>query len=153
AATPFAPPQRKVHNMTTQAATVLIVAVGTRGDVAPYTGLGTRLAAAGYRVAVATQPPFAHLVTGCGLEYREIPGDPRHWLATDTGQRAMGTSLRAMASSLKMIKQGMREVSEGMLAVLRQGADVALVSTGAIPLAYPIVEGPSIPCMGVPLAP
>ena len=38
---------------------VLIVAGGTRGDVAPYTGLGVRLQAAGYHVVVATHHPFA----------------------------------------------------------------------------------------------
>jgi sterol 3beta-glucosyltransferase len=139
--------------MTTNPATVLIVAIGTRGDVAPYTGLGTRLAEAGYRVAVATQAPFAHLITGCGLEYREIPGDPRDWLGTNTGQRALGTGPRALAASVKMIKQGVREVGEGMLAVLRQGADVALLPMGAIPFGYHIAEGLGIPSIGVPLVP
>jgi UDP:flavonoid glycosyltransferase YjiC (YdhE family) len=139
--------------MTGNAATVIIVAVGTRGDVAPYTGLGIRLADAGYRVVVATQPPFAHLVTDCGLEYREIPGDPRDWLATDTGQRALSTGPRAMASSLAMIRRGVREVGEGMLAVLRQGADVALLSMSAIPLGYHVAEGLGIRSIGVPLVP
>jgi UDP:flavonoid glycosyltransferase YjiC (YdhE family) len=139
--------------MTTPSATVLIIAVGTRGDVAPYTGLGTRLAAAGFRVAIATQPPFANLVTGCGLEYREIPGDPRDWLATNTGQRSLDTGPRAMASSVKMMKQGVRDVGEGMLAVAQQGADVALLSMSAIALGYHIAEGLGIPSLGVPLVP
>jgi sterol 3beta-glucosyltransferase len=139
--------------MTGNSATVLIVALGTRGDVAPFTGLGTRLVEAGYRVVVATQPPFADLITGCGLEYREIPGDPRDWLATNTGQRSLGTGPRAIGASLKMIKQGVREHGEGMLAVFRPGADIALLAGAAIPIGYHIAEGLGIPSMGLPLVP
>ncbi|MBO0869388.1 MAG: glycosyltransferase family 1 protein [Micromonosporaceae bacterium] len=132
--------------------TVLILAIGTRGDIAPFTGLGTRLAQAGYRVAIATQPPFAHLVTDCGLEYREIPGDPRSYLATDTGQKALDTGPRAMASSMKLIKQGTREVCDGVLTVLQQGCDLALLTHGTAPM-YPITEALGIPSIGVPLVP
>jgi sterol 3beta-glucosyltransferase len=56
---------------------ILIVTAGSRGDVAPFTGLGQRLQQAGHQVALAAHGRFADLVRECGLEYRALPGDPR----------------------------------------------------------------------------
>ena len=55
---------------------ILIVTAGSRGDVAPFTGLGQRLQQAGHQVALAAHGRFADLVRECGLEYRALPGDP-----------------------------------------------------------------------------
>jgi sterol 3beta-glucosyltransferase len=55
---------------------ILIVTAGSRGDVAPFTGLGQRLQQAGHQVALAAHDRFADLVRECGLEYRALPGDP-----------------------------------------------------------------------------
>jgi sterol 3beta-glucosyltransferase len=55
---------------------ILIVTAGSRGDVAPFTGLGQRLQEAGHQVALAAHGRFADLVRECGLEYRALPGDP-----------------------------------------------------------------------------
>ena len=56
---------------------VLIVAVGSRGDVAPCTGLGQALRAADHSVTIAAYEMFDGLVRDCGLEFRALPGDPR----------------------------------------------------------------------------
>jgi sterol 3beta-glucosyltransferase len=56
---------------------VLVVAVGSRGDVAPCAGLGQALAAAGHRVTVAAYGMFSELVTDSGLGFRALPGDSR----------------------------------------------------------------------------
>lgn len=56
---------------------ILIVTAGSRGDVAPFTGLGQGLLDAGHQVAVAAHLPFAGLVAGCGLDHRPLPGDPQ----------------------------------------------------------------------------
>ncbi|MDT4998114.1 MAG: sterol 3beta-glucosyltransferase, partial [Mycobacterium sp.] len=55
--------------------TIAIAAIGSRGDVAPLTGVGVALREAGHRVVVAAYTPFADLITGCGLEFRELPAD------------------------------------------------------------------------------
>lgn len=67
---------------------ILIVTAGSRGDVAPFTGLGRRLLDVGHRVTVAAHPPFASLVGGCGLGYRPLIGlfeipHPSLWVRTD----------------------------------------------------------------------
>src|SRR3954463_16779823 len=55
---------------------ILIVTAGSRGDVAPYTGLGQRLQQAGPQVALAAHPRFAERVRGSGREHRRLPGAP-----------------------------------------------------------------------------
>ena len=55
---------------------LLIVTAGSRGDVAPFTGLGRRLRQAGHQVTLAAHDRFADLVRQAGLEHRSLPGDP-----------------------------------------------------------------------------
>jgi sterol 3beta-glucosyltransferase len=66
---------------------ILIAAVGSRGDVAPVTGLGTALRGAGHDVSVASYATFEGLITGCGLGFRLVPGDPELIGASQQGQR------------------------------------------------------------------
>lgn len=70
---------------------VLIATVGGRGDVAPFTGLGTAMRAAGHSVTIATADMFQH---GMGLQLqpmtptREFPPSswrPGRWAAWGTG--------------------------------------------------------------------
>lgn len=66
---------------------VLIVAPGSTGDVAPFTGLGARLRADGHHVAIAAHEPFRSLVTAAGLEFRVLPGDHEQQGTTEEGRR------------------------------------------------------------------
>ncbi|MGW2371242.1 glycosyltransferase [Kitasatospora sp. NPDC001683] len=63
--------------------------VGSRGDVAPFTGLGVRLRAAGHHVAGATHTTLAESVRAAGLEFRPLPVDPRAELASAEGRRLL----------------------------------------------------------------
>jgi Glycosyltransferase family 28 N-terminal domain len=72
---------------------ILIVTAGSRGDVAPFTGLGQRLQEAGHQVALAAHDTFAGLVRGCGLEHRPLPGDPRDLVRART---AAGSQTRTV---------------------------------------------------------
>lgn len=56
---------------------ILIMAVGTRGDVQPFVQLGCRLMADGHRVRLATHARFRSFVTSHeGLEFYPLKGDP-----------------------------------------------------------------------------
>lgn len=66
---------------------VLILAPGTTGDVAPYTGLGARLVAEGHRVAIAANERFREMATAAGLEFRSLRGDPEPANSTEAGRR------------------------------------------------------------------
>jgi sterol 3beta-glucosyltransferase len=130
---------------------VLIVAVGSRGDVAPFTGLGTALRAAGHTVAIAGYEMFAGMVTGCGLEFRALPGDPR-MLEAARWQRG-GTGPLGAVRLLRLIAAQMRELHAGMLAAVRQGTDVLLLAGLSYAGGYHIAEALGLPSMGLVLAP
>lgn len=85
---------------------ILMVAWGSRGDVAPYVALGRGLAAAGHRVSVGAADGFRGLVEGAGLEYRPFAisldagtADPvvRRWLAGSDHLGAELANMRAAA--------------------------------------------------------
>lgn len=130
---------------------VLIVAVGSRGDVAPFTGLGTALRAAGHSVAIAGYQMFAGLVTDCGLEFRALAGDPR-LLEAARWQRAGAGPVGAIRL-VRLIGDHMREVHAGILAAARQGADVLLLAGMSTIGGYHIAEGLGLPSMGLGLQP
>ncbi|MGW8763610.1 glycosyltransferase [Streptomyces sp. NPDC055815] len=125
---------------------IVIITAGSRGDVAPFTGLGRRLLDAGHQVAVAAHPSFAALVGGCGLEHRPMPGDPeallRGWSRAASRQEAQALT-RAYADGLA---DGVAEAVEG-------GADLLLTAHGPAPLSRTAGEAFGIPVIGTYLVP
>jgi len=65
---------------------ILIICLGSRGDVVPYAAIGQALQARGHRVRVAAFENFRQLVGEMGLEYAPIHGDSRALLAAGAGQ-------------------------------------------------------------------
>lgn len=55
---------------------IVIMIVGSRGDVQPYIALGKRLIADGHRVRLASHETFRSFVNEHGLEFFDIGGDP-----------------------------------------------------------------------------
>lgn len=55
---------------------ILVMIVGSRGDVQPYVALGQRLLKDGHRVRIATHDMFEEFVTSAGLEHFGIGGNP-----------------------------------------------------------------------------
>ena len=51
---------------------VLLLAIGSHGDVHPFVGVGIRLREHGHHVTVAANELFADVVTGAGLEFAQI---------------------------------------------------------------------------------
>jgi len=134
---------------------VLIAAVGSRGDVAPITGLGTALRGAGHDVAVATYGIFGELVTGCGLGFRPVPGDPELLGASDEGQRWQEGGSGAMSGIrfIRLIAQHTRDVNAAILQAARQDTDVLLVAGTAWFGGYRIAQGLGLPSIGLALQP
>eukprot|EP00953_Heterococcus_sp_UTEX-ZZ885_P032530 16981-Heterococcus_DN1.PRE.5 len=56
---------------------IVIMIVGTRGDVQPFFGLGHKLVEDGHRVRFATHAEYESDVSAEGFEYYPIAGDPR----------------------------------------------------------------------------
>ncbi|KAA0941802.1 glycosyltransferase [Streptomyces apricus] len=130
---------------------------GSRGDAAPYTGLGHGLARGGHEVTVVTHGRFEPLVTAAGLGFRALPVDPRAELESARG-RALHRSATGAGKLVRLA--GMTRSLVGRMAddlVAAAGAaDVLLLSSSLAPLGRTLAEGYGLPSMGVflqPLAP
>ncbi|MDR3659518.1 MAG: glycosyltransferase [Mycobacterium sp.] len=126
---------------------VVIIAVGSRGDVAPLTGVGVALRQAGHQVTIAAYPPFADMITNCGLRFRELPADLQ--LADDGAEVSPMKGLAAFASP-----KGMRALGRDILsAVADEPADALLLSPFAEMVGHSLAEAKDIPSLGIRLQP
>src|SRR5688500_7942442 len=105
---------------------VLMITPGTRGDVAPMAGLGSRLQALGFDVAIAANAAYAPLVTAAGCEHRELPGDMSHLVSPAApGKKATGADLRRY---MRELGDYMGLAATGTLAAAEAGTDVILAN-------------------------
>ncbi|WP_123028070.1 glycosyltransferase [Mycolicibacterium stellerae] len=126
---------------------IVIIAVGSRGDVAPLTGVGVALQQAGHTVSIAAYTPFADMITRCGLGFRELPAELQ--LAADGAEVQPMKGLAAFAS-----RAGMRALGNDILAAVQtEPADIALLSPFAEMAGHPWAESRGIPSLGVRLQP
>ncbi|XP_006340521.1 sterol 3-beta-glucosyltransferase UGT80A2-like [Solanum tuberosum] len=56
---------------------IVMLIVGTRGDVQPFVAIGKKLQENGHRVRLATHANFKEFVLGAGLEFYPLGGDPK----------------------------------------------------------------------------
>ncbi|MFF4436297.1 MULTISPECIES: glycosyltransferase [unclassified Streptomyces] len=127
---------------------------GSRGDVAPYTGLGHRLHRAGHEVTLATHGRFASLVAGSGVGFHALPVDPRAELESARG-RGLHRSASGAGKLIRVVELARRLVgrmTDDLLAAARD-SDVLLLSASVAPLGHTIAEGLRLPSMGVYLQP
>lgn len=129
----------------------LIVTAGGMGDVAPYTGLGVGLRAAGFDVSLATHDAFAGAVTGAGLGFRSLPENPLRLGLPDDGPE--GRPKPGLQEGMKAAEERIWETAEAILAAARAGADVVLLNAATAPLGIHVAEGLGLPSLGVYLAP
>ncbi|MEV0670803.1 glycosyltransferase [Mycobacterium sp. NPDC050441] len=134
--------------------TIVIAAFGSRGDVAPYTGLARRLAEEGYRVAVAAQEPYRELVSACGIEFRSLPGDTERATKASPGAQAFvdGARMRPSRELLDEMREDLRQLGCGLIEAAKD-ADLLLLPAVAALLGYHVAEGLGIPSVGVLLQP
>ncbi|HZZ45255.1 MAG TPA: glycosyltransferase [Pseudonocardia sp.] len=124
---------------------ILIVTAGSRGDVAPFTGLGQRLRQAGHEVAVAAHDRFVDLIEGCALEHRSLPGDPLEMVRARTN----ASSPEAVRS---LFVSFLNELGEGVLAAAAD-TEVLLTAFGPAPLSRLVATALDIPSLGIYLLP
>jgi sterol 3beta-glucosyltransferase len=127
--------------------TVAIAAIGSRGDVSPLTGVGVALQQAGHRVVMAAYTPFADLITGCGLEFRELPAD--FTPGADSADVSPRDALAAMFTP-----RGVRATGQFILNALSDvPADILLLPPLSELAGHPLAEAKRIPSLGVRLQP
>ncbi|WP_199739485.1 glycosyltransferase [Streptomyces klenkii] len=133
---------------------VALLTAGSRGDAAPYTGLGHALERAGHRVTLVTHARFAPLAENAGIGFHPLPVDPRAELDTARGRalRGSATDAEQRARAFLLARQGARQMADGLLAAAQE-ADVLLVSSSLQLLGHTLAEGLGLPGMGVYLQP
>ena len=102
---------------------LLVVTMGSRGDVQPYVALGVALQAAGFTVTLATHSIFEDLVTSHHMRFAPITGNPQELLASDAGQ----DWLRSAGNPVRFLR-GLRSIALPFLDALF--ADLMRVSEG-----------------------
>jgi UDP:flavonoid glycosyltransferase YjiC (YdhE family) len=126
---------------------VVIVAVGSRGDVAPLTGVGVRLQRAGHEVAIVAYTPFRDMIASCGLRFRELCADLE--LASEGADVQPMKGLAAFGSP-----SGMRTLGNNIIAAVGdEPADILLLSSFSELAGHPLAEAKGIPSLGVRLQP
>ncbi|MEU9451101.1 glycosyltransferase [Streptomyces sp. NPDC048277] len=127
---------------------------GSRGDVAPYTGLGHGLSRAGHEVTLVTHGCFAGLVEGSGVAFHPLPVDPRAELESTRG-RGLHRSASGAGKLLRVVEMARRLVgrmTDDLIAAARM-SDALLLSGSLAPVGHTIAEGLRLPSMGVYLQP
>ncbi|MFB8006373.1 glycosyltransferase [Nocardia sp. NPDC056000] len=126
---------------------MIITGIGSRGDIAPLTGLGLRLREAGHEVLVAAHSVFADLITGCGLDFRLMETN------IDIDMTDPNVDKRKAAWQFGS-PAGVRATGMGMIEALRdEPADVMLLAQLTEGPGFPLAEAKGIPVIGLRFQP
>ncbi|MBN1966784.1 MAG: glycosyltransferase family 1 protein [Anaerolineae bacterium] len=134
---------------------IVVITVGSRGDVQPYLALSLGLTRAGHTVTLATHSSYREWIAGYGLAFAPIEGDPRAMIEDGLAQSWMESG----RNGLEFVRQ-FRELMGAVLtqAVLdawraAKGADFLVASSLGSFAVVPIAEKEGIPWLPVYLQP
>ncbi|MFF8594695.1 glycosyltransferase [Streptomyces sp. NPDC015220] len=127
---------------------------GSRGDVAPFTGLGHGLTRAGHAVTLVTHGCFEPLVEGSGLGFHPLPVDPRAELdsARGRGLHRSATSAGKMVRAVGLARAAVARMTDDLIAAAEKN-DVLLLSGSLGPVGHAIAEALGMPSIGAHLQP
>lgn len=132
---------------------ILILTVGTRGDVQPYIALGKGLAAAGHSVTICTCASFESFVTSHGLEYAFLNDDLIDFMHSEDGKVAMertGNWWQAIWTGLRLFSKvgpmQRRQIHDLWKATVAAKPDLILYHPKALG-ASDFAEYLDVPCM------
>ncbi|WP_338688007.1 glycosyltransferase [Streptomyces acidiscabies] len=127
---------------------------GSRGDVAPFTGVGHALANAGHEVTLVTHARFEPLVAGSGVAFHALPVDPRAELESARGRslHRSGSGLGKLARVVGLARSLVGEMAYDVVAAARK-SDALLLSASLSPLGHVVAEALDLPALDLPLQP
>ncbi|MBI1323232.1 glycosyltransferase [bacterium] len=101
---------------------VVLMTLGTRGDVQPYLALGQGLKHAGFDVTLATDANFANDARNHGLEFAPVRADFRAIVESPEGRAALTGDPRAI---LRLVRHTVLPMTHDLLEDFRMAADGA----------------------------
>jgi UDP:flavonoid glycosyltransferase YjiC (YdhE family) len=123
---------------------ITLTTAGSRGDVAPYTGLGAGLRAAGHDVVLAAPGEYAPAARAAGLGFRLLAADPRPaGSGTPRDRRSLLRTAAAFAT----------ELGRGFADAVDPDTDLMLLSATTEPLGRQLAEATGTPAIGAHLQP
>lgn len=93
---------------------ILLLGMGSRGDVEPMLALGCRLRDEGYAVSLAAAVDFRDLVLGHGLDFAPFSFDVQAGATSDLGRKWLGGSSANQQREAFLMRQVVRYISEPM---------------------------------------
>lgn len=134
---------------------IVILTIGTEGDVRPLVALGVGLQSEGHQVKIATDSSCEKLVVDHGLEFAPLDGNFMGWMRSDKSLQQAGLSPLAMARAFQqqLLQMCQRWPEQGRHAAA--GADL-LIGNGMVfflaaalgeALGIPVVETQLVPTM------
>lgn len=109
---------------------IVILTIGSMGDVRPYLALGAGLKAAGFEVTLASHQEFESLIRSQGLDFAPIRGNPREILQSHEGQALLqsGKDILKFARRMRLAAAELFEQTCDDCLAASQGADALILS-------------------------
>ena len=104
---------------------ILLLGMGSRGDVQPLVALGQRLRRMGYAVSLAAPADLGHVVAGTGLDFEPLSFDLEGPLREGLGRDSLRGSARTQVREARLMRRVMAGTAEAL------AADVARLVDGA----------------------
>lgn len=99
---------------------ILLIAIGTRGDIQPFIVIGSRLKADGHDVHIATAESFSPMIAAQGLAHHPLPVDFQELLQ----EPEMQAALSSFSGKLKAYRWASNIMNDQLSAMWQIGLDV-----------------------------
>ena len=99
---------------------ILLITLGSRGDVQPFTVIGARLKAAGHNVHIAADTGFSQMITTAGLTHHPLPLDFQEIIQDPE----MQTAITTFSGKIKAFSLASEIMNRQFSAMWRIGLDV-----------------------------
>jgi len=112
---------------------ILLLGMGSRGDVQPLVALGQRLRRMGYAVSLAAPADLGHVVAGSGLDFEPLSFDLEGPLREGLGRDALRGSATTQVREARLMRQVMADTASALAADVERLVDGAdAVVSGAL---------------------
>jgi len=95
---------------------ILLLGMGSRGDVQPLVALGQRLRRRGYAVSLAAPADLGHVVAGSGVDFEPLSFDLEGPLREGPGRESLRGSAWTQVGEARLMRQVMTATAEALAA-------------------------------------
>lgn len=131
---------------------IVILTIGTRGDVQPYIALATHMRDSGHSVAISTTRDFREMIEKAGLEYCDAGADripqPEEWLSVKSTAEFMTVTAPILLREYDAVADSFHRACMHPVR-----ADVIIGTAMTVTFALNISQACGIPCWVAKLAP